>query len=42
MFYPEQNHNIESTFIKKVLKNARGVTTLCAQADNDAFVAPNL
>ena len=37
MFYPEQNHNIESTFIKKVLKNARGVTTLCAQADNDAF-----
>ena len=37
MFYPEENHNIESTFIKKVLKNARGVTTLLAQADNDAF-----
>lgn len=37
MFYPAPNHGIESVYIKRVLKNARGVATLIASADNDAF-----
>ena len=37
MFYPEVGHGIESEYIKSVLKNARGVDRLCAEADNDAF-----
>ena len=37
MFYPEHGHGIESVYIKKVLKNARNIDTLRAEADNDAF-----
>ncbi len=37
MFYPENGHGIEDVYIKKVLKNARNVDTLKAEADNDAF-----
>lgn len=37
MFYPENGHGIEEKYIKKVLKNARGVNTLIALPDNDAF-----
>ena len=37
MFYPANEHGIEPVFIKRVLKNARNVTNLYAQADNDAF-----
>lgn len=37
MFYPEEGHGIEREYIKSVLKNARGVNRLCAEADNDAF-----
>ncbi|MEG0546326.1 MAG: N-6 DNA methylase [Oscillospiraceae bacterium] len=37
MFFPESGHNIENIFIKKVLKNARKVKCLKAEADSDAF-----
>ncbi len=37
MFYPENGHGIEEVYIKKVLKNARNIDTLKAEADNDAF-----
>ena len=37
MFYPAGGHGIEPIFIKRVLKNARRVTSLFAEADNDAF-----
>lgn len=37
MFYPAPGHGIEQCYIRKVLKNARTVSTLSAQADNDAF-----
>lgn len=37
MFYPANGHGIEPEFIKKVLKSARNIDNLCAQADNDAF-----
>ena len=37
MFYPEDGHGIEAPYIKKVLKNARNIDTLYAEADNDAF-----
>lgn len=37
MFYPQENHNIDEKYIKRVLKNARKVETLIAEADNDAF-----
>ena len=37
MFYPEVGHGIEDDYIKKVLKNARNIDTLYANADNDAF-----
>lgn len=37
MFYPESGHGIEDIYIKKVLKNARNIDTLRAEADNDAF-----
>lgn len=37
MFYPAPGHGIEQCYIRKVLKNARSISTLSAQADNDAF-----
>lgn len=37
MFYPVDGHGIEPICIKRVLKNARRVTSLFAEADNDAF-----
>lgn len=37
MFYPESGHGIEKTYIRRVLKNARNVTSLIAEPDNDAF-----
>ena len=37
MFYPAPGHGIEQCYIRKVLKNAKTVSTLSAQADNDAF-----
>ena len=37
MFYPAHGHGIEEVYIKKVLKNARNIDTLRAEADNDAF-----
>ena len=37
MFYPADGHGIEPICIKRVLKNARRVTSLFAEADNDAF-----
>lgn len=37
MFYPEEGHGIDAIYIKRVLKNARSVKKLIAEADNDAF-----
>ncbi len=37
MFYPQSGHGIEEVYIKRVLKNARRIETLQAEADNDAF-----
>lgn len=37
MFYPEFGHNIEHSYIRKVLKNSRNINNLIATADNDAF-----
>ena len=38
LFYPAPGeHQIEPNYIKKVLKNARNVTTLITDADSDAF-----
>ncbi len=37
MFYPVDGHGIQPICIKRVLKNARRVTSLFAEADNDAF-----
>ena len=37
MFYPADGHGIEPICVKRVLKNARRVTSLFAEADNDAF-----
>ena len=38
MFYPQKGaHSIEERFLKKVLINAKDVTTLEAKADRDAF-----
>ena len=38
LFYPASGeHQIEPNYIKKVLKNARNVTTLITDADSDAF-----
>ena len=38
LFYPAPGeHQIEPKYIKKVLKNARNVTTLITDADSDAF-----
>ncbi len=37
LFYPEVGHGIEREYIKRVLKNAKAVDRLCAEADNDAF-----
>jgi hypothetical protein len=37
MFYPADGHGIEELYIKKVLKNARKVSSLIAEADSDAF-----
>lgn len=37
LFYPEKGHGIEDCYIRKVLKNARNVSTLFAEADHDAF-----
>ena len=38
LFYPANGeHHIESIYLKKVLLNARNITTLMAQAEQDAF-----
>lgn len=37
LFYPQENHGIESVYIKKVLKNARGVNSLETIAYDDVF-----
>ncbi|WP_276799422.1 N-6 DNA methylase [Fannyhessea vaginae] len=38
LFYPASGeHQIEPKYIKKVLKNARNITTLITDADSDAF-----
>lgn len=38
LFFPRSGeHQIEKPFLEKVLLNARGVTTLTAEADQDAF-----
>lgn len=37
LFYPQGPHGIEPVYLKKVLMNARNVTTLTAAADRDAF-----
>ena len=38
MFYPQKGeHSIENEYLKKVLVNARNITTLIAKADRDAF-----
>lgn len=38
LFYPQRGeHRIEADYLKKVLKNARNVTKLVANADSDAF-----
>lgn len=37
MFYPASGHGIEKQYINKVLRNARAISTLRAQADSDAF-----
>ncbi|MCL2591784.1 MAG: SAM-dependent methyltransferase [Defluviitaleaceae bacterium] len=37
MFYPASGHGIEREYIKPVLKSARGVSLLTAQADGEAF-----
>lgn len=41
MFYPESGHGIEETYIRSVLKNARNVTSLITEPDNDAFCCPD-
>lgn len=40
MFYPEDGHEIELDCIKRVLKNAKGITSLLTEADRDAFCCP--
>ena len=38
LFYPEKGtHNIEDIYLKKVLRNAKGVSHLVTKADGDAF-----
>jgi hypothetical protein len=37
MFYPEENNHIETKYLKKVLKNSRGLKKLSATASNVAF-----
>lgn len=37
MFYPEDGHNIERRYIRNVLKTARNIATLHANAQDEAF-----
>jgi len=37
MFYPEKGHNIESQYIKSILRTPRHIKTLIAKAETDAF-----
>lgn len=37
MFYPEKNHNIESAYIKPVLKSSREIENLITSAESEAF-----
>jgi hypothetical protein len=37
MFYPEDGHGIEKIYVRKVLKNAKSIKSLIANADSDAF-----
>ena len=37
MFYPEKNHNIESAYIKPVLKNSREIENLTTSAKSEVF-----
>lgn len=37
LFYPAPNHGIEPQYVKKVLKNTKGIHSLKAVTDNDAF-----
>ncbi len=37
MFYPEDGHSIESSYLKRVLKTPRSITGLLVECDRDAF-----
>lgn len=37
LFYPEDGHNIEAKYLKRVLKSSRSVDSLVAVPDGDAF-----
>ncbi|PIZ64893.1 hypothetical protein COY14_03635 [Candidatus Roizmanbacteria bacterium CG_4_10_14_0_2_um_filter_36_9] len=37
MFYPEKNHNIESSYIRPVLKSSREIENLITAAESEAF-----
>ena len=41
LFFPEQGHGIEQQYIKPVLKTARYVNGLIANASNEAFCCPD-
>ncbi|MGQ4006437.1 N-6 DNA methylase [Francisellaceae bacterium CB300] len=40
MFYPHENHGIESDFIRPVLRTPRHIKNLTATADTEAFCCP--